>query len=231
MTKSVRLFWLFALIVCLLGLGVLAISDAKMQGWSVTLLCGGGALLAAAFLRPDISGFGRTGTQPAASILTQFPRPVTLTPSRRKWSIMLVFSLAIAMSLWLALQHPLSIRQEPFVVWMILVFAGFGIIVSTLMLLPHANVLILDEDGFELIKFFRRKYVPWKDASHFEISHLSHGGMVIFDNAQEKKSHLARVNTWIGVRNSGLPDTYGLSAENMASLMNQWRERALQSKS
>jgi hypothetical protein len=35
------------------------------------------------------------------------------------------------------------------------------------------------------------------------------------------------MNVSLAGRNDYIPDTYGLSAEDLARLMNQWRERAL----
>ena len=50
--------------------------------------------------------------------------------------------------------------------------------------------------------------------------------MVVFDDAS-RKGTLASVNVGLTGRNSALPDTYGLSTEDLASIMESWRGRAL----
>jgi hypothetical protein len=40
---------------------------------------------------------------------------------------------------------------------------------------------------------------------------------------------LAELNRKLSGRNSGLADTYGLSAEDLAELLNAWRDRAMRS--
>jgi hypothetical protein len=51
--------------------------------------------------------------------------------------------------------------------------------------------------------------------------------MVVYDDTTQSTKSLARINIAIVGRNAGLPDTYGLSADDLARLMAQWRERAL----
>jgi hypothetical protein len=48
--------------------------------------------------------------------------------------------------------------------------------------------------------------------------------MVVFDDAGVKRSKLGGI---LMGRNSAVPDTYGLSAEELAHIMSRWRERAL----
>ena len=51
--------------------------------------------------------------------------------------------------------------------------------------------------------------------------------MVVFDDADAKGRALGKLNVSMVGRNSGVPDTYGMSAEDLAGLMAQWRERAV----
>ena len=53
--------------------------------------------------------------------------------------------------------------------------------------------------------------------------------MVAYDNVNAARRAVARINVAIAGRNAALPDTYGLSADNLAAVMAQWRERALAS--
>jgi hypothetical protein len=51
--------------------------------------------------------------------------------------------------------------------------------------------------------------------------------MVVYDDITQGTKSIAKLNVGLVGRNSGLPDTYGHSADNLAQLMAQWRERAL----
>jgi hypothetical protein len=49
----------------------------------------------------------------------------------------------------------------------------------------------------------------------------------VYDDVNVSTKRIAKFNVGIVGRNAALPDTYGLSADNLAQLMVQWRERAL----
>jgi hypothetical protein len=51
--------------------------------------------------------------------------------------------------------------------------------------------------------------------------------MVVYDDAERKSTMMARASVAICGRSAGLPDTYGLSADDLAQLMARWRERAV----
>jgi hypothetical protein len=235
MAKGLRLLFLATLFLSSamgISLGARGIFNGEIKGWILAVLCTNGAFFALALLRPDISGFGRADPKAIIDILAQFPGPVKLTSSRRKWFFLLFTMSALFVGSLLILTHPLSDRQEPFWIWVGLLCSGFGIIISLLTLLPNGPALILRRDEFELINLVRHKCVRWDDTNSFEVFAVQIGSeIVIFDDASgRKKGILAIINTGFSGRNSYLPDTYGLSAENLTSLMNQWRERALQAK-
>ena len=51
--------------------------------------------------------------------------------------------------------------------------------------------------------------------------------MVGYNDLKRSSSRLAKMNVAIVGRDAAIPDTYGLSADALAQLMAQWRERAL----
>jgi hypothetical protein len=97
------------------------------------------------------------------------------------------------------------------------------------LLLPGAASLTLDAAGFEVCKLNRRRRVAWAaQASGFAVGDVGvHGRrrVVIYDEAGT--ADLIPLNRGLIGRNAGLPDTYGLSAEELAQPMTQWRELAL----
>ena len=157
-----------------------------------------------------------------ADILSQFPGPVVLARSRRKWLLVLGGCLAfVAIGLWVRYSDPLS-------AWLAIGFFGLGALVAALMLLPGAGSLLLDPDGFEITTLFRRHRSRWVDVSEFEVVRMppSRLKMVVFDDARTKDSAMAKRNKSLVGRSGGLSDNYGLSHDDLAEVMNEWRVRA-----
>ena len=64
-----------------------------------------------------------------------------------------------------------------------------------------------------------------------EASYEKKQAVVTFDDKNIDESKLSVLSRSIVGRNSALPDTYGLSPEDLQALMNGWRERALRPRS
>jgi hypothetical protein len=157
-----------------------------------------------------------------AAILSRFPGPVVLVPSRRKWLLVLGGCLVfVAAGLWM--RHDVPVWG-----WLAVAFFGVGALIAVLMLLPGAGGLRLDADGFEMTSLFRRHRSRWTEVSEFEVVRLppSLQKMVVFDDARTKDSALAKANRSLAGRTGGLPDNYSLSYEDLAAIMNAWRARA-----
>jgi hypothetical protein len=159
----------------------------------------------------------------AAAILSRFPGPVTLYPSRKKWLLVLAGSALFAVGgFWM-------IRQGNAMGWVVLIFFGLVAVVAAAAMLPGAGGLTLDRDGFEATNLFRRHRTRWQDATGFQAARIppAHQNWVAYDDVNASTKRIAKFNVGIVGRNVALPDTYGLSADNLAQLMVQWRERAL----
>jgi hypothetical protein len=50
---------------------------------------------------------------------------------------------------------------------------------------------------------------------------------VVFDDIKMTGMTMAKLSVAIAGHNAGLPDTYGLSADDLARLMTAWRKRAV----
>jgi hypothetical protein len=159
----------------------------------------------------------------ADMILSRFPGPVTLYPSRRKWLLVL------AVSALFSVGGILMIRQHDAMGWAVLIFFGLGVLVAAAAMLPGSGALRLDGDGFEIMNLFRRHRAGWQDSAGFQTARLPPAlqKWVVFDDLRQSTKGIAKFNVGIAGRNSALPDTYGLSADDLAQLMAQWRERAL----
>jgi hypothetical protein len=175
---------------------------------------------------------GQKMPDPVEAILQRFPGPVTLNASRKKWGLMLLVAIGFVGGGVYVLFFDHSERAPGsflrIVFWVGLVFFGLAIpLAGVLLLRPNASRIVLDRNGFETTQLFRSRRTLWNDAIGFQVFSLRGNPMVVFDDAKQKGRNLALLNTSLAGRNSGVPDTYGLAAEDLVRLMNQWRERTL----
>jgi len=156
-------------------------------------------------------------------ILARFPGPVTLYPSRKKWLLVL-----LGCALFTAAGIGM-IAQAARGGWFAAIFFALGSLVAAIMLLPGAGALALDADGFQATSLFRRHRTRWQDVTGFESVRIppSMQKMVLFDDINMTGRTIARLSVAIAGHNGGLPDTYGLTADDLARLMTQWRLRAV----
>lgn len=155
------------------------------------------------------------------SILSRFPGPVRLYPSRKKWLLILLISaLFTAVGFWMVAER----AQNG---WYALLFFAACLFVSVIMLMPGASGLVLDRDDFRMTSLFRSHRVRWQDATGFEPISVpfSNQRLVGFDHAAAGWT-IAALNTAIAGHNAALPDTYGFSVDELAQLMLRWQERA-----
>ena len=114
--------------------------------------------------------------------------------------------------------------------WICIIFFGLGGLVAILTLLPGSGGLMLDGEGFQVTALFRaRPRWSWTDASGFAVWNYRRNKMIVFDLASAKGA-MAQLNTALSGHGAGLPDSYGLSADDLARLMTEWQKRALASK-
>ena len=160
----------------------------------------------------------------ADKLLAGFPGPVFLRPSRRKWLRVLLGSAGfVAIGIWMVLQGQIW-------GWLCVIFFGLvSVTALTLLLLPGVAALTLDANGFEVIQYFRRQRTSWLNTSDFEPIKIPPANILLvgYDDATFGDSSIAKMNRSIAGRNAVIPDTFGLSADDLASLMTRWRERAL----
>jgi hypothetical protein len=156
------------------------------------------------------------------SIVARFPGPAALYPSRRKW--LLVFA---GCALFVAGGAGMIASGEQ-TGWFVLIVFGLFAATAAVMLLPGAGSLTLDGEGFETVSLFRRRRARWQDVTEFKVVRIppSMQRMVVYDD-RTLTGGIAKLNAAIAGKGAGLPDTYGLSADEIARLMSSWRDRAL----
>lgn len=103
-------------------------------------------------------------------------------------------------------------------------FFAFWAVLGAVMLLPGANSLRLDADGFEVEHFFSRKRYRWDDVSDFAVRNVGQYNeqLVAFDTAAEvRRSLWEKINGAAIGKGGYLPHTYGMAADELARLMTE----------
>jgi hypothetical protein len=112
--------------------------------------------------------------------------------------------------------------------WAVVFFCCVGGLIALATILPGGSGLKLAKEDFEVTRFFRRHLYNWQNTGEFlpyRISSRQSG--VVFNDGSARAGIATRMNIALSGRNSYLPDTYGLSASDLVSLMTRWGERAM----
>jgi hypothetical protein len=149
--------------------------------------------------------------------------PVVLRPRKRTELAGLALSLVfVALGVLLGADGSL-------VGWLTVGFFGLCAIVFAVTLLPGAAYLRLERSGFVVCSLFRPDRLRrWDEVQGFRAYDLPggvrHVGFDFAPGAQPTGSELAKRLTRV---EGALPSTYGLRAEDLAGLLNRWREQCL----
>ena len=116
--------------------------------------------------------------------------------------------------------------------YLISAFFGLGIPVFILAMFPNASYLKIQEDGFEFTSMYRRSFVKWADIATFgfltqSTRFLTVNKMVGWDYVDhfEESVNGRALSKSISGLEAGLPDTYGMKAEELMALMVEFWER------
>ena len=150
--------------------------------------------------------------------------PVVLRPKKRSELTRLALSLVfVAVGALLGVSGSL-------LGWLAVAFFGLCAIVFAVTLLPGAAYLRLERSGFAVCSLLRSDRLwRWDEVQGFRTYDLPggvrHVGFDFAPGAQPTGSELAKRLARV---EGALPSTYGLPAEDLAGLMNRWREQCLQ---
>jgi len=168
--------------------------------------------------------------QDSVSVLLKgFPAPLVLRPSVRKWLWVLAAAIVFVVAGILSIEQPRH-AHDASVGWFAVVFFGLGIVISVMMLIPGGAGLTLNSDGFVVRKFFYDRTVRWADVGEFAIREVNYprgSKKFVVYNDPSAKGTLAAANARLTGHTGALPDTYGLSVDDLCRLMALWRQRAL----
>ena len=108
--------------------------------------------------------------------------------------------------------------------WFVAGFFGLGIPVFLLQFFPKSSFLTVDEDGIEFAALFRKCRLKWREISEFGVySRKSIGiGMTVginYSPSFERYQKMRAINKALLGFEGALPDTYGLPAAELATLL------------
>lgn len=165
--------------------------------------------------------------------MDELPEEIVLNPSRLKWVMVLIIGVVFSVA-----GGFMASDGELFTGLFCALFFGACALVALRMLGTSGSQLRLDRTGFvERTLFGHANAQRWDEVSAFSVfdSGVSNA-MVVYEprvvDGGPAKQALANVSrTLTGGKAHGISDTYGMSAEELAELMNAFRARAARTSS
>jgi hypothetical protein len=158
-------------------------------------------------------------------ILSQFPRPVTLSEDRLTGLSFGLVALMFA-AIGALLFTTKSNQQSRLALSAAIVFFGGCAIQILISFLPGHGQLRLDSEGMIInYGFFRWKH-QWADVTDISLC-PPWGQCVTFNGRASANTFFGRLNKLFGPTNSFIPNLYGLSPDEMMQLLSLWQTRAL----
>jgi hypothetical protein len=143
-----------------------------------------------------------------------------LRPSKKgSLGLLLICSVFVAAGVWAA-------SEGHIIGWFASCFFGLGVLVAIVQLLPNASYLLLTENGLEARTMYRSWSVSWKDIAFFTTASIGPmNRMVVFNFSDhyERAKITRRFAGGIAGYEGALPDTYGMKADELADLLNNWK--------
>jgi hypothetical protein len=145
---------------------------------------------------------------------------VVLRPKKRKEALLVVLCLVLAFI------SALAGASGSFIGWLGFAFFALAAVVIAVNLVPGASYLRLEPSGFLVCSLFRADRLwGWDEVTGFRVYDLPGGTRQVgFDFAPGAEPAGSRLASRLAGVQGALPNTYGLKAEELADLMNRWRE-------
>ena len=144
--------------------------------------------------------------------------PRKLTPSKGKFILFFLGAMVFVIG-------GLLYARDDIKGWFGIIFFGVCAVVFALQIVPGANWLYLDNDGFTVRNLYRTHQYLWKDIRELGIVNINLNKMVSFNFVSDfDRSKLGRrVSRSLSGFEGALSNTYGLKAEELIKLMEKYR--------
>jgi hypothetical protein len=136
------------------------------------------------------------------------PQRVVLRPSKWKWAAIFLACTVFASTGMLMIV--VGVVQG----WLPVLFFGLGIPLSAVALFSSRLNLVLTADGFTFGTIWGSRTVRWADVNSFEARSIGRTKLVSFETMSSGRQKIGY-----------LSETYGMSARELAEMMNTWRLR------
>lgn len=143
---------------------------------------------------------------------------ILLRSTRSKYFRSLISSLAFT-----AFGFKLAMQSHNSLGWIIATVFGFAAIASLIPVLPNQSYLKLDKYGFTIRSMFQTVKVRWNEIESFEARKRYSKKTVVY-SFFKKKRNFVNVENLVG-KQEVLPDIYGMEAQALADLMENFRIR------
>lgn len=137
------------------------------------------------------------------------------------WRLLMLLALSAAF----ALVGLVVIERHLLAGLLITAFFGVGALIALVALLPGSSYLELSAQGMTLRTLYRSWHLDWSEVSGFFVCRVAGRTMVCWDRSDggaDARGVRALSRSLAGAR-AGLPDNYGLSAVQLAELLESWR--------
>jgi hypothetical protein len=107
-------------------------------------------------------------------------------------------------------------------------FFGLCTLVFIVHLIPGSNQLTLTKEGFIITSLFRSDFTEWSNISYFRVGTIGHTRFVLFDYSvnHAKYTSAKRLAKIISGNHGAIPGNYGLTLNDLCSLLNQYRDNS-----
>jgi hypothetical protein len=165
-----------------------------------------------------------------SDILRQFPGPVRLFPSKTRTLVTSIgLPAVLALLVWITLDAAAQGKLLHAVLMgacaLVLAYAG---IITVWAFITDLYFITLNAEGFETQFAWRNRRRLWRDVDRFAVRPYGRNATIVgFDDLTIRSGLVRAVNILMFGRTSMLPGVFGLTDNDFARLMTEWRTRAL----
>lgn len=138
--------------------------------------------------------------------------PLILKPSKIKSIILILISIGF---IYLGIK---LLEKNILIAVLNIFFFGICLIIFVINMIPNSSYLKINERGIEMKNLFKTTFIPWQAVSSFKTKFIFVNKLVTF-TIDEKLLENSKMKGKTGA----FPDTYGMSAKNLANLLNEYK--------
>jgi hypothetical protein len=155
--------------------------------------------------------------------IARYPATSVLRPSRGRTLLMVLGSVVFVLCGWW------MIESGKVFGWFAVAFFGICCVAWLVRLLPGACGVVVMKEGIAIRSFFRVRFYEWERVEGFGLIAVRNQLMVGFNEAACESRGPANLTQAVFGFSHSLPESFGYEAEQLAAILNQYRQDALES--